>query len=347
MEKKFSSSKGLSKSLMFEWVVRRILEEQYVVNTVDQTLNGFDLKTVDNINIEIKYTTRSNLLSFVNSLKFFIETHPNYALERIIFITSSICEDVFSNQNKSDEVKPLNIISLENLIYLCKDNDNLLSELKMCLNFSTENIKPIPLDENVEKLLQPSKKENFKKVENIDYYNKLISIPHGRNHFSQYEKFCEDFIKTIFQDNIEDPIPQKINNQGLYRFDLVAALKSEAKSFWKFIYDKYNSCFILFDCKNYTGTIEQEEIYSTERYLYNNALRNVGIILSRKGASLHAKIACQGILKEHGKLILVLDDNDMKELEILYKNNKKGIDYPTPSDFLFDKAKDFLLNLDK
>ncbi len=347
MEDVKHQQKGLTKSLMFEWTVCKILEEQYVIERLEQNLKGFDLRTVDKVNIEIKYTNKSSLLSFVNSLKFFIETHPNESLENIIFITSAVCENAFTNKNNDPDVKSLNLISLENLLYLCKDNDNLLSQLKMCLNFSTEDITPLPLDKNVENLLQPSKKENFQKTANINFFNKLKSIPHGRNSFTQYENFCEDFIKTIFQDNIENPISQKIDNRGLYRFDLVAALKSEAKSFWKFIYDKYNSCFILFDCKNYKDTIGQNEIYSTERYLYNNALRNVAIILSRKGASPHAKIACQGVLKEHGKLILILDDNDIQKLEKTYYNNKNGIDDFSPSDFLFDKAKDFLLNLDK
>ncbi len=347
MEKTNQLSKILSKSLMFEWTVCKILEEQYVIEKLEQNSKGFDLKTIDNINIEIKYTNRSSVLGFVNSLKFFTKTHPNISSENIIFITSAVCKNVFNNKTDNQDIKHLNLISLENLLYLCKDNDKLLSQLKMCLSFSTENIVPLPLDKKVEKMLQPSKKENFQKIKKINFSDQLKTIPLGRDGFVQYEKFCENFIKTIFQDNIETPISQKTNNQGLYRFDLVSALKSEVHSFWKFIYDKYNSCFILFDCKNYNGQIGQDEVYSTERYLYNNALRNVAIILSRKEPSPHAKIACQGVLKEHGKLILILDDKDIQLLETIYYNNKSGVDDFTPSDFLLNKAKDFLLNLDK
>lgn len=37
----------------------------------------------------------------------------------------------------------------------------------MCLNFSTENITPLPLDKKVEKMLQHSKKENFQKIKKL------------------------------------------------------------------------------------------------------------------------------------------------------------------------------------
>ena len=85
----------------------------------------------------------------------------------------------------------------------------------------------------------------------------------------------------------------------------------------------------------------------TERYLYNNALRNVGIILSRFGGDKNAILACQGILKEHGKLILILDDEDLIEICKIYDKYSKDPNEFSPSDYLFLKAKEFLLNLDK
>ena len=106
--------------------------------------------------------------------------------------------------------------------------------------------------------------------------------------------------------------------------------------------------FILFECKNYTEPITQGEIYTTERYLFDNALRNVAIIFTRKGMTKNALVAAQGILKEHGKLILVLNDRDIIKLEKLYISKRNGkISEISPSQFLFEKAKDFLMNLDK
>ena len=55
--------------------------------------------------------------------------------------------------------------------------------------------------------------------------------------------------------------------------------------------------------KNYKDEIDQNLIYITEKYLYNAVLRNVAIIISRKGFSYNARKAATGILTETGKLI--------------------------------------------
>ena len=190
--------------------------------------------------------------------------------------------------------------------------------------------------------------ENNNKISSENFKNKLQEINPGNDDFKKFEEFCLNFISKIFQDNIEKPISQSKNNNGLYRFDIIASIKEKPSSFWEFIYDKFNSLFILFECKNYSEPITPNEIYTTERYLYNNALRNVAIIFSRKGLTDNAYIAAQGILKEHGKLILVLNDKDIIQLERLYFKKSNGeTDEKSPSQFLLEKAKDFLMKLDK
>ena len=81
--------------------------------------------------------------------------------------------------------------------------------------------------------------------------------------------------------------------------------------------------------------------------MYSTALRNVAIIITRKGLDTNALLATQDILKEHGKLILVLDDNDIINLSNIYENYKIDKNNPSPSKYLLAKAKDFLLNIDK
>jgi hypothetical protein len=55
--------------------------------------------------------------------------------------------------------------------------------------------------------------------------------------------------------------------------------------------------------------IGQAQVYSTEKYLYEKAKRKVGFLISRMGPSENAIVACQGAMREHGKLILNLDEN--------------------------------------
>ena len=73
----------------------------------------------------------------------------------------------------------------------------------------------------------------------------------------------------------------------------------------------YNSHFVVFEFKNYANKIDQNLIYITEKYLFNAALRNVAFIISREGFSDAAKFAAEGCLKEHGKLILDVTNEDL------------------------------------
>lgn len=73
--------------------------------------------------------------------------------------------------------------------------------------------------------------------------------------------------------------------------------------------------------------------------MYAAALRNVAIIVSRKGFSESAKFAAEGCLKEHGKLILGISDEDL--VTMLKLKSDKAADY------LLEKLEDFLMGISK
>ena len=101
----------------------------------------------------------------------------------------------------------------------------------------------------------------------------------------------------------------------------------------------YNSHFVVFEFKNYTGKIDQNLIYITEKYLFDAALRNVAFIISRKGFSDAAEFAAKGCLKEHRKLILDVTNED------LIKMLKSPDD--NPADYLLTKLEEFLMRISK
>lgn len=348
-----SKSKVLTKAMYFERVVGNILKENYdiIKEPLHSNSKLYDFRTRNGVNFEVKYTSQSDMLSFSKYLRNLVVHNSISELDETIFVANVIkSESSLPNTIASLDGKIFYILTIENLLYLCGDDEKLRQELVNCLHISTENIVPQPLDNNIQKLLLDCKKKvpnkaNHKKEKPLKEL--LHEIQTGQKHAGEYEKFCEKLVSTIFQDSIENLTEQKVNNQGLYRFDLIGSLKEDPKSFWKFIYDKYNSCFILFECKNYDGQITQNEIYSTERYLYNNALRNVAIIFTRKGVDKHGDLAAQGILKEHGKLILIFNDEDIIRLIDAYNDKKADETKPSPSDIVFARAKEFLLNLDK
>ena len=128
----------------------------------------------------------------------------------------------------------------------------------------------------------------------------------------------------------------------MYRFDLLCRIKDgNQKTFWSILERYFNSKYVIFEFKNYTEPITQKEIYTTEKYLYAKALRSVGILISAHGYDENAYWAAKGCLRENGKLILLLETNDLIEM------NKMKIDQEDPSNYLLGKLDDLLMDLEK
>ena len=100
-----------------------------------------------------------------------------------------------------------------------------------------------------------------------------------------------------------------------------------------------NSRYVLFEFKNYSGKIRQGQILTTEKYLLERGLRRAAIVLTRVGAESDAVKMTQGAMREHGKLMLIL--NDERVCEMLHMKDR-GED---PTDCLFEVADEFLLSL--
>ena len=100
-----------------------------------------------------------------------------------------------------------------------------------------------------------------------------------------------------------------------------------------------NSRYVIFEFKNYSKPITQNEIITTERYLYPSALRKFAIIISPHGNSDSATLAMQGAMREHGKLMLSITTEELSRLLI---GKDLGDD---PNSYLFDVVDNFLMRL--
>lgn len=166
----------------------------------------------------------------------------------------------------------------------------------------------------------------------------LKSLAKGKASWAKYEKVCEKILKYLFLNDLHGWHSQKRTDDGLNRYDYVCRVRPTTE-FWKFIIDHLDSRYVLFEFKNYSGKIKQGQILTTEKYLLERGLRRVAIIMTRVGAEDHAVAMTQGAMREHGKLMLIL--NDEKVCEMLHMK-ERGED---PTDCLFEIADDFLLTL--
>lgn len=170
--------------------------------------------------------------------------------------------------------------------------------------------------------------------------NELKKIKRGNKSWLSYEAYCEEALRYLFPNDLQGWHKQKRTDDGLSRYDLVCRVQSTS-AFWKFVCDSLDSRYVLFEFKNYSGKIKQGQIITTEKYLLERGLRRVAVIVSRLGADDNAKKMTRGAMREHGKLMLVLDDDT---LCAMLHMKERGED---PSDCLFELADDFLLSLSR
>lgn len=229
------------------------------------------------------------------------------------------------------------IWDVENLLWLFSEFPEIKNEFIAFLEYSTELIEPKPP--------KPEIFQNYsaQKSREPDLKEKLLKVAPGHKQFQDYEAICIDILKYVLGDYLTLWETQESSNDGLYRFDLCCKIKNGAdQDFFDTIKHYFNTKYIVFEFKNHRDKITQKEIYTTEKYLYEKALRKVAIIISRSGADDHALQAAKGALRETGKLILCLSDNSLMEMiDIKTRGDQE------PAEFLGAILDDILVHLEK
>ncbi|WP_448635205.1 hypothetical protein [Pedobacter panaciterrae] len=169
---------------------------------------------------------------------------------------------------------------------------------------------------------------------------RLEDISEGKLGWVEYEVLCQEMLEYLFANDLSKWTRQQQTDDGLSRYDLICRISSN-DDFWKTVLHSFNSRYVLFEFKNYSKNLSQDQIYSTERYLFPKALRGTSIIICRSGYSECALNAAKGSLRESGKLILILSQDDINQMLLARDNGD------SPNDFLSDRLDDFLMSLSR
>lgn len=129
-----------------------------------------------------------------------------------------------------------------------------------------------------------------------------------------YEKLCVEALKLLFGEDLTGWKSQSSIDMGFQRVDLIARIQPEKSPFWLTLVADFHARYVVFEFKNYAGKISEDQIYSTERYLYATALRSVAIIIARNGIKESAERAVRGALREQGKLLLCLSQAEFSAM---------------------------------
>jgi hypothetical protein len=91
--------------------------------------------------------------------------------------------------------------------------------------------------------------------------------------------------------------------------------------------------------KNYTESVRQREVESIQQYPYSKAMRMFGVLCSRNQPAESALLARRRSCVEAGTLILLLSDEELKDLVRAKSYGER------PTDILDAQLQEFFLRL--
>jgi hypothetical protein len=324
----------------FEFLINQLLQKMGYKILIPDGDSGYDLVVVkDGVShfVEIKfyrsqYASRSIIRKTANRLAYSTSASKkvsglliaNYSvnLELQVQIFEDYGIQIWDREllyKLFSEFFPLGADQYERLLIESQQGTNIAPI------FNKKNIKNVQIDGDLLKAKQ-TKYDHVPIVKGEELCEELKNIACGRDNWRDYELKCQEVLEYLFEEDLSLWEQQARTDDGLSRFDLVCRIASR-DDYWKSLVSSFNTRFVLFEFKNYCDLIKQNQIYTTERYLFNKALRSVGFIISRNGASENAIIAAKGALKEHGKLILILSDTDICNMLKLKDKDDSPNDY--------------------
>lgn len=333
----------------FEDLVKRILEKNNftIKRNSQRGATGFDFIGTYNQQlwaIEVKYyrTARVRPSLIKSAAARVVNNGIGGATDKGMLVTSNQLTGTL--RHSLEQEFNISFVDRVDLRSFAACDPLLLDELDALLELEPEYIEneysmskflSAPFD--TKKHLSDSKKNKLD-TRGTDLCKELKSLRKGKGTWSEYEKLCERILRYLFPNDLEGWYKQKSTDDGVNRYDFVCRVRPTTE-FWQFLVEHLNSRYIVFEFKNYSNKIKQGQVLTTEKYLMERALRRAAIVLSRCGADKNANKMMQGAMREHGKLILSINDNQV--CDMLHKK-EQGED---PTDFLFDITDDFLLSL--
>lgn len=273
---------------------------------------GFDFEGVDpdgrEIGLEVKFfrTHRPGPGVINRILKKLTDVAREMEKQKAILVVAE------ANKNRvyrTDFDIPYEIITADGLRSLAGSNLDLIDRLNNLLRVSRlEAVEPSTDIASMEPVVRD---DNSARINRIIERHQACPQSVG----PPYEAICAEAIAELFQGELGVLHKQHPVADRFHVIDLIASIKpSEPDNFWSHLRADFRSRYIVFEFKNYKDPISQDQIYSTEKYLFTHALRTVAIMITRNGEDDGAKHAREGALREHGKLIIGLSGADLVKM---------------------------------
>lgn len=151
-------------------------------------------------------------------------------------------------------------------------------------------------------------------ITSSDLIKRLEQLSKGKKAWGEYEELCTEIITYIFVPPFNIPKIQSRSDDGLDIRDAIYPIGASANSFWQTLMSQCKTRSVVAEFKNYNTNPGQKAVESIQQYLYPKAMRSVGFLCSRFPYLNSAIKARRRAWLESDKLIVLLTDDDLKEL---------------------------------
>lgn len=165
---------------------------------------------------------------------------------------------------------------------------------------------------------------------------RIDAVPQGKPGWKRFEDACTDALMHLFVPPLTAPMRQPRTYSGTDRRDAILPNRNHSQDNpWGHLLVELDARMVLFEFKNYsTEPVGKDEVNQTRNYL-SQPIGRLGILISRTGYAPGASVKRNGAYSEDKKVILLLSDEDLKEM--LYMK-ERGED---PADLVMDAIERF------
>ena len=142
---------------------------------------------------------------------------------------------------------------------------------------------------------------------------RLAQTPCGRADAYFYQDLCVEIFDLLFCPPLEKPLTENRNESGVNRRDIILP-NYASDGFWQFMRDAYRADYVVLDAKNLCGGVKKTHVLQLANYLESHGTGLFGMLLTRTGSERSAEIVRREQWAVHHKLILVLTDDDLRQM---------------------------------
>ncbi|NKY25515.1 restriction endonuclease [Nocardia gamkensis] len=149
----------------------------------------------------------------------------------------------------------------------------------------------------------------------------LAAIPPGREKWKLYEDTAAKVLTEIYVQYLDPPVLQSRTDDDLDIMDAIFDIPY-TDSPWSQVRTTYKTHFVVAEFKNYADSVGPPQVRQLDEYLWPEAFRMFGILVSRKGPNDQALAARRKAWLRQKKVIVFLDDDSLVEMARLVDDGR-------------------------